>query len=335
MKEAERRQLSADELEKPAKTLADRFIQRWDLFGLQTNDGRYVCVHKPLNLTKVCSHLRGDVTLGAYLLNPESQARFAVLDFDAEDSWRGLLDLTRRLNRDKIPAYAEQSRRGGHLWFFFDQPVVGHDARAFAQRIQYKYHIPECEVFPKQDTLMDGPGSLVRLPFGIHRLTGRRYRFFGGNGEPLGSTVREQISALDSIRFVPRDMIKKYASELQKPSPSIRKTHPKQAREPESLISERIKAHMTAHEFISRYVELKPTSNGAVGMCPFHEDSHPSFGVNDNGNYWHCFAGCGGGSIIDFWSKWREKQGQDASFVATITELAEMFFPKPIIASVA
>ena len=82
MKEAERRQLSADELEKPAKTLADHFIQRWDLFPLQTMDGRYVCVHKQLNLSKVCSHLRGDVTLGTYLLNPESQARFAVLDFD-------------------------------------------------------------------------------------------------------------------------------------------------------------------------------------------------------------------------------------------------------------
>ena len=29
-------------------------------------------------------------------------------------------------------------------------------------------------------------------------------------------------------------------------------------------------------------------------------DLHPSFGVNTEGNYWHCFAGCGGGSVIDF-----------------------------------
>ena len=46
-----------------------------------------------------------------------------------------------RLNRDQIPAYGEQSRRGGHLWFFFDQPVAGREARTFAQRIQHKYHI--------------------------------------------------------------------------------------------------------------------------------------------------------------------------------------------------
>ena len=83
---------------------------------------------------------------------------------------------------------------------------------------------------------------------------------------------------------------------------------------------------MTVHEFIGKYVELQDTASGAIGKCPFHEDQHPSLGINDQDNYWHCFAGCGGGSIIDFWSKWREKQGQEASFVATITELAEMFF---------
>jgi hypothetical protein len=50
---------------------------------------------------------------------------------------------------------------------------------------------------------------------------------------------------------------------------------------------------------------------------------HPSFGVNEKENYWHC-ADCGGGSIIDFWSLWRKKQGLDPSFVPTVTELAGM-----------
>jgi len=47
--------------------------------------------------------------------------------------------------------------------------------------------------------------------------------------------------------------------------------------------------------------------------------------VNDKQNYWHCFAGCGG-SIIDFWSLWRKKKELDPSFIATITELAEILF---------
>lgn len=330
MKEDERRQLPTEELEKTARTLADHFIQRRDLYSLQTGDGRYVCVHKPLTQAKVCSHLSGEVTLGAYLLDPHSRARFTVLDFDSADSWGTLLDLTRRLNRDQVPVYAEQSRRGGHLWFFFDQAVAGREARTFAQRLQDKYRMPECEVYPKQDELEDGPGSLIRLPFGIHRLTGRRYSFFGSDGEPLGATVRAQISALDGLRFVPRAVFETYSGEPQKLPPKKRRARPGQpviGVEPEDPVSERLKAHMTIHEFVGQYVDLKPTANGAVGMCPFHEDDHPSLGVNDRENYWHCFAGCGGGSIIDFWSRWREKQGLDGSFVATITELADMFFP--------
>jgi hypothetical protein len=84
-------------------------------------------------------------------------------------------------------------------------------------------------------------------------------------------------------------------------------------------LSERIKASATVIEFVSRYVELKPTSSGAVGLCPFHDDHNPSFGVNNESNYWHCFAGCGGGSVIDWWMKWK---GVD--FTTAVTELAEM-----------
>jgi DNA primase len=70
-------------------------------------------------------------------------------------------------------------------------------------------------------------------------------------------------------------------------------------------LSERIKASVAVLEFVSQYVDLKPTASGAVGLCPFHDDHHPSFGVNEEGNYGNCFAGCGGGSVIDFWMKWR------------------------------
>jgi DNA primase len=76
---------------------------------------------------------------------------------------------------------------------------------------------------------------------------------------------------------------------------------------------------VTVLEFVGQYVDLKPTASGAIGLCPFHDDHNPSFGVNAEGNYWHCFAGCGGGSVIDFWMKWRE-----CDFTTAIKELAEM-----------
>jgi DNA primase len=74
---------------------------------------------------------------------------------------------------------------------------------------------------------------------------------------------------------------------------------------------------------VSRYIELDERGRG---YCSFHEDQHQSFGVHRERNFWHCYAGCGGGSIIDFWQKWREKQGQDPSFKATLAELAKLLF---------
>jgi DNA primase len=71
-------------------------------------------------------------------------------------------------------------------------------------------------------------------------------------------------------------------------------------------VSERIKASVTVLEFVSQYVDLKLTASGAVGLCPFHDDHCPSLGVNTEGDYWHCFAGCGGGSVCDFTTAVRE-----------------------------
>ena len=63
-------------------------------------------------------------------------------------------------------------------------------------------------------------------------------------------------------------------------------------------LSTQIKEAISVREFVLRYVELSPKG---LGQCPFHDDKVASFSVNDEHNFWHCFA-CGtGGSVIDFW----------------------------------
>ncbi len=37
-----------------------------------------------------------------------------------------------------------------------------------------------------------------------------------------------------------------------------------------------------------------------VSRCPFHDDAHPSLSINVESGVWHCFAGCGSGSVLDF-----------------------------------
>ena len=50
----------------------------------------------------------------------------------------------------------------------------------------------------------------------------------------------------------------------------------------------------------SRGITLKKNGKGLVGLCPFHNDTQPSFSVNPSTNLWQCF-GCGAaGDVIRF-----------------------------------
>lgn len=316
MVERERLLLPDTELSRPALVLAKRFVQRWDLYARQLDDGSYVCVHEPLNVGHLFDHLRGEITLGVYLLDQDSRARFAVLDADDAQAWERLGHLARELAGEDVPAYLERSRRGGHLWLFLARAVAGRQARAFGRGLLAAHQVEGVELFPKQNELADGPGSLIRMPFGVHQLTGRCYGFYTADGSPLAPTIREQIHALGTPETVPGAAFEAYGSFV----PPLQASAPAEQLEMATgTVSERIKASVTVLEFVSQYVELKPTASGAVGLCPFHDDHHPSFGVNAEGNYWHCWAGCGGGSVIDWWMKWRE-----CDFTTAVRELAEI-----------
>jgi DNA primase len=68
---------------------------------------------------------------------------------------------------------------------------------------------------------------------------------------------------------------------------------------------------------IGEYVSLKRTGVNHKGLCPFHNEKSPSFNVNAQKQFFHCF-GCGkSGDVISFVS---ELEGK--SFVETLRELA-------------
>lgn len=53
-------------------------------------------------------------------------------------------------------------------------------------------------------------------------------------------------------------------------------------------------------EIIGEKVSLKASGGNFKGLCPFHPEKTPSFTVNPQRGFYHCF-GCGaGGSVIDF-----------------------------------
>lgn len=308
------RKFAGMEIEHTIADLGHTFVVRRDIFPSQLPDGRYVLVREPLTQERIRLHLQGDITLGSYVLNQDSRSRFMVLDADTDQDFANLKQIAQVLSTESLPSYLEQSRRGGHLWLFFKDEKTGADIRRFGKGVQQAYNLDHIELFPKQDVLADGPGSLIRLPFGVHRLTGKRYPFIHPDGSLLAHNIRGQISILAQPKTVPDDVFLSY----QKLAPSPVITHQPGEGSQDALWG-KIKERASAIDFIGAFVPLKRTATGGVGKCPFHQDDHDSFGVNAKGNYWNCFAGCGGGTIIDFWMKWRGIEFSDA-----VNELADL-----------
>jgi hypothetical protein len=277
------------------------FFNRTDEYAVQTSEGSYYLVKRQVTQRLLINHLRGRVTLATYVLGTDNTSKFAVLDVDDDEMRQTLIRIHREL---PLPSYLEASRRGGHLWFLFAEPMDGAVARAFGMEIA-RLNDLEAEVFPKQ-ARSDGPGSCIRLPLGIHRKTGDRYPFVG-----LGDW-HAQLEALAHPETIPPAEVLKY--QYHQPVHVTRPTLPANGEAP---IWQKIKQRVPIGEVVARYVDLDAKGRG---RCPFHDDQHPSFSVNFDEGYWHCFAGCGGGSVIDFWMKIN-----NMTFAEAVGDLAIMY----------
>ncbi len=61
-----------------------------------------------------------------------------------------------------------------------------------------------------------------------------------------------------------------------------------------------LKHRFTLSDVVGRTVKLARHGREHMGLCPFHNEKTPSFTVNDQKGFYHCF-GCGAhGSVIDF-----------------------------------
>ncbi|MBZ0285209.1 MAG: hypothetical protein K8L97_31030 [Anaerolineae bacterium] len=276
---------------------------------------------EPLTYSHIERHLLGNITLGAYALDAQSRAKWICLDADDAADWAGLQALSRSLlrSRDQIVSYLEPSRRGGHLWLF-TSPLPGSVARRFAKYLLLMHDLSQVEVYPKQDELRTGPGSLVRLPLGIHRLDQKRHHFVMLEGKPLAPSIREQLRLLANPQRIPAGYIEQVVAQIPEskqifPAPRFHKQDQITGNTP----AERIKNAISVYDFVSQYVEL---DRNGKGYCPFHDDTHMSLGISQDGNFWHCFAGCGGGSIIDFYMKF---EGKD--FKQAVSDLAHLLLP--------
>src|SRR5258708_3053402 len=89
---------------------------------------------EPTELTgeTVRRHLAGEITIGLYAINAVTQrGKWMAIDADYKTALEDLIKMQRRLQNDGIPAALEKSKRGGHLWVFFERAGLAREARGY------------------------------------------------------------------------------------------------------------------------------------------------------------------------------------------------------------
>lgn len=131
-------------------------------------------------------HLSGESVIGAYTLRPDNTVSWMVFDIDSNDIEKAR-DLTRKISSllQEIPHGVEFSGgKGYHIWIFFKSPVPAENVRNLGNEVRDRIGAKisgdtHVEVFPKQDRLTphNPLGNLVKIPLGVHPLTGARSFF--------------------------------------------------------------------------------------------------------------------------------------------------------------
>jgi len=83
--------------------------------------------------------------------------------------------------------------------------------------------------------------------------------------------------------------------------------------------TDELRTRLSIVDVVSKRVPLTKKGQNYWGCCPFHNEKTPSFSVNEDKGFYHCF-GCGEhGDIISFTMK-----SENVGFVDAIKELADM-----------
>jgi hypothetical protein len=168
--------------------------------------------------------------------------------------------------------------------------------------------LPRHELYPDASSETSSTlGHAVRLPLGVHRVTGRRYPIFDAEGHPCAFT-----STAAAMRFVlagPLLLIplRDAGAEMTAPTSgilsgpgwasSIGSTDPVGKAGTRSAVMRWVDAHVSPLDLLTGLVpdtELRRVGRGYLGWCPFHDDrghdeqgrpDTPSFHVVEDRHY--------------------------------------------------
>lgn len=171
----------------------DLFLHRRDVFSEQQSSGAYFPVLREFTEDDLAEHLGGQASYGTYVLDQENTVKFVVFDLDTHDEAATdyLCELVADITmtawcRSVVPCLLRETsgNKGTHVWLFLSEPVPAEKVRRWiAADFMPKWREAAeangwpiaLEVFPKQDTITTGGfGNLVKLPLGVHMVSGKR-----------------------------------------------------------------------------------------------------------------------------------------------------------------
>ena len=248
----------------------------------------------PLRPEVIRRHLAGFCTIGLYAIDPITQCcRWLAIDADYGQAIADLLRLQFELERNGFPAALERSRRGGHLWLFLEEPTPAQDCRLYMQELARSLQVPlrsgqeeGIEIFPKHDSLRQGQfGNAIRGPLGIHRMTGKRYWFYGAN-----YGIEEQLQYLSDLPKVQRERLQQFAEGAA--AIRLRKEETPQPKRPFRITNDSIFR-------ILDYVKiLRTDARNHWTQCPScaaggRDTSHDNLAISvEEPLKYRCWAGC-------------------------------------------
>lgn len=261
----------------------DRFMSlfqgREEVYARQSSDNgklRFTPCVGSLTPALVQAHLEGRETLATYLIRQDGRVGHIVLDMDVvaspgrpaaqrEPSASDLepvvnfaADLQRVCRQVGLPAVLEDSgRRGRHLWIFFSAPIPPDLARRLGRLLALRAGSPRTgvrlEILPRHSD-WHGPelGDAVKLPLGVHPLTGRRCCFL----DAAGDAIPDALTALERVRTLPAERVEELIAVLSRTPTAPSKQEQTAPPEPEAV------AHLVAGCSVLRGLMERARSTG-------------------------------------------------------------------------
>jgi hypothetical protein len=238
-------------------------------------------------------HLEGRLTIALYATNPQNQkSKWIAIDADYRHALEDLLSLHCELGRDGVEAALEKSRRGAHLWVFFDVPVLSREARLYVLHLASRLNLPVkgsglpdgIEIFPRQDVLRPGEfGNALRAPLGMHQGAGKRYWFYHAD-----YSLPAQFNYLAGLQRMSEEMLRAFTGGLEQSAvPTFERSQPTGVIEGRDIF--RILDYVHAERKVGRNYVTRCPSCAAGGR----DNAADNLAISvDEPLKYKCWAGC-------------------------------------------